>query len=160
MPTATVLYLRALHDGVLYGATGQHAAGFWHDWWRHTTPGVGDALHDNRPLRQFTVSPLLGPANARRGATPVAAGDEARLRLTTLDDREQAGLPAEATIGGVGWQFEGAVLASAEHPGRAWLPMPCCATAIAASRLAAGDLPDGGGWLSSRRRPSTCRTAR
>lgn len=125
MPLAAVLYLRALHDGALYGATGQHAAGFWLDSWRRMAPDVGDTLHDNRPLRQFTVSPLLGLTNVHRGVTLVAAGDVARLRLTTLDDREQVELlidwlthlPAEETIGGVGWRFEGVALAPAEHPG-------------------------------------------
>lgn len=125
MPLAAVLYLRALHDGALYGATGQHAAGFWLNSWRELDAKVGDTLHDDRPLRQFTVSPLLGLTRVRRGVTLVTAGDEARLRLTALDDREQVGLltdwllhlPAEGTIGGVGWRFAGLALAPADHPG-------------------------------------------
>jgi CRISPR-associated endoribonuclease Cas6 len=125
MPLAAILFLRAQHDGAIYGATGQHAAGFWLNSWRALAADVGDSLHDDRPLRQFTISPLLGLINVRRGQTIVAAGDVARLRLTALDDRDQGGLltdwllhlPAEATIGGVGWRFEGLALASADHPG-------------------------------------------
>ncbi len=125
MPLAAVLTLRAAHDGAIYGATGQHAAGFWLNSWRALAADVGDTLHDDRPLRQFTVSPLLGLPNARRGQTLVAAGDEARLRLTTLDDREQVSLltdwlvnlPPETTIGGVAWRFERLALAPSDHPG-------------------------------------------
>lgn len=125
MPLAAVLFLRAQHDGAIYGATGQHTAGFWLNSWRELAAEVGDTLHDDRPLRQFTISPLLGLNNQRRGTTLVASGDEARLRLTTLDDRDQVGLltdwllhlPPETTIGGVSWQFEGLALAPADHPG-------------------------------------------
>jgi CRISPR-associated endoribonuclease Cas6 len=125
MPQAAILFLRAQHDGAIYGATGQHAAGFWLNSWREIAAEVGDTLHDDRPLRQFTISPLLGLTNVRRGVTLVSAGSEARLRLTTLDDREQVGLltdwllrlPAETSIGGVGWRFDGLALAPADHPG-------------------------------------------
>lgn len=125
MPAAAVLFLQAQHDGAIYGATGQHAAGFWLNSWRDIAAEVGDTLHDDRPLRQFTVSPLLGLLNVRRGVTQVAAGDVARLRLTTLDDREQVGLltewllalPGEATIGGVRWQVQRLALAPADHAG-------------------------------------------
>ena len=69
MPAAAVLFLQAQHDGAIYGATGQHAAGFWLSSWRGIAAGVGDALHDDRPLRQFTVSPLLGLTDVRHGVT-------------------------------------------------------------------------------------------
>ena len=125
MPSAAILYLQAQQDASLYGATGQHAAGFWLQRWREIAPAVGDALHDDRPLRQFTVSPLLGLTDTRRGYTLVRAGDAARLRITTLDDRDQPGLlaewllqlPAEADIGGAPWQIQRLALAPADHPG-------------------------------------------
>lgn len=132
MPTAAVLFLQAQHDGSIYGATGQHAAGFWLNSWRDLAAEVGDALHDNRPLRQFTISPLLGLTDVRRGVTRVAEGDMVRLRLTTLDDRGQAGLltdwllrlPVEATIGGVRWQIQRLALAPADHPGAGFATYP------------------------------------
>lgn len=125
MPTAAVLFLQAQEDGSIYGATGQHAAGFWLNSWRKIAAEVGDALHDDRALRPFTVSPLLGLTNVSRGVTQVAAGDVARLRLTTLDDQGQAGLLAEwlpslptaVTIGGVPWQVQRLATAAADHPG-------------------------------------------
>lgn len=125
MPAAAVLFLQAQHDGAIYGATGQHAAGFWLNSWRGIAAGVGDALHDDRPLRQFTVSPLLGLTDVRHGVTRVAAGDMARLRITALDDREPGGLlaewwrgaPGEATIGGVAWHMQGLATTPDDHPG-------------------------------------------
>ncbi len=125
MPTAAVLFLQAQHDGAIYGATGQHAHGFWLSTWRQLAPEVGDSLHDDRPLRQFTVSPLLGLTAVRRGVTQVSVGDSARLRLTTLDDSDQAALltdwllrlPVEVTIGGVRWQVQRLALAAADHAG-------------------------------------------
>lgn len=127
MPTAAVLYLQSQQDGAIHGATGQHAAGFWLTSWRALAADVGDALHDDRPLRQFTVSPLLGLTDVRRGVTRVAAGDAARLRLTALDDRHQPALlagwllnlPVETTIGGVRWQVQRLALAPADHDGAA-----------------------------------------
>lgn len=125
MPAAIVLFLRAQHGGAIYGATGQHAHGFWLDSWRAHSAEVGQTLHDERLLRQFTVSPLLGLTNVRHGRTVVTAGDEARMRLTTLDDGEQVSLltdwllrlPGEQVIGGVNWRFERLALLPMEHPG-------------------------------------------
>lgn len=125
MPAAAVLFLQAQHDGAIYGATGQHAAGFWLNSWRGIAAGVGDALHDDRPLRQFTVSPLLGLTDVRHGVTRVAAGDTARLRITALDDHEPGGLlaewwrgaPGETTIGGVAWHIQGLATTPDDHPG-------------------------------------------
>ena len=103
MPAAAVLFLQAQHDGAIYGATGQHAAGFWLSSWRGIAAGVGDALHDDRPLRQFTVSPLLGLTDVRHGVTRVAAGDmvdvdlelDAEPRTVTLPDDFAAALDGE-----------------------------------------------------------------
>jgi CRISPR-associated endoribonuclease Cas6 len=125
MPAAAVLFLKAQQDGALYGATGQHAHGFWLTSWRDIAAEVGDDLHDDRPLRQFTVSPLLGLAHARRGRTPVRAGDIARLRLTALDDATTTALlgrwllrlPAELEMGGLPWRLDRFALTPAEHPG-------------------------------------------
>lgn len=132
MPAAAVLFLQAEHDGAIYGATGQHAHGFWLHSWRAFgaaaggAPGdaLGDTLHDQRPLRQFTVSPLLGLTNVRHGQTLVQAGDEARLRLTALDDLTQDALlsnwlvrlPARVTFAGIAWRVRRLGLAAADDP--------------------------------------------
>lgn len=125
MPAAYILYLEAQHDGAIYGATGQHAAGLWLNSRRGPDPELGDALHDERPLRQFTVSPLLGLTNVRHGVTRVATGDEARVRLTILDESirprlpedGRLGLPDEVTCGGVAWRVRGVSHDPADHPG-------------------------------------------
>lgn len=113
MPAAIVITLQATEDGVLYGATGQHAHGYWLNSWRAIAGEVGDALHDERALRQFTVSPLMGTRSIRHGRTPVRAGDEVRLRLTTLDASSDAELLGrwvlerpDPTLGGVAWQVQ------------------------------------------------------
>lgn len=124
MPVAAVLFLQAQQDGALYGATGQHAHGFWLNSWRSIAAEVGDALHDDRPLRPFTVSPLLGLRNTQRGRTTVTAGNEVRLRLTTIDDQTHGGLlgrwllqlPPEVNIGGLSWAVRGHALSPLEHP--------------------------------------------
>lgn len=131
MPAAAVLFLQAEHDGTIEGATGQHAHGFWLRSWREfaaeaddAPEAMGGALHDDRPLRQFTVSPLLGLATARHGRTPVQAGDTARLRLTALDGRTEGSLlgnwllrlPPRVTLGGVAWQVRRVALAAADDP--------------------------------------------
>lgn len=129
MPAAAVLSLQALQDGALYGATGQHAHGFWLTSWRTIAGDVGDALHDDRPLRQFTVSPLMGLANAHHGRTAVRVGETARLRLTTLDDQTTAAMlgdwllriPGEFEMGGVMWRVAGLALSPAEHPGAGYV---------------------------------------
>lgn len=124
MPSAVVISLQALDDGVIRGALGQHAHGYWLSSWRALAPAVGDELHDDRPLRQFTVSPLLGLGDTRHGRTPVYAGDTAALRLTALDDTTQAALlgdwvlraPDPATIGGVRWQRQRVARSPDDHP--------------------------------------------
>lgn len=128
MPAAAVLFLQAEHDGAIYGATGQHAHGFWLHSWREfgAAPGgsLGDTLHDERPLRQFTLSPLLGLTNVRHGQTLVEAGDAARLRITALDDLTQRSLlanwlvklPAVVTFAGIRWRVRRLALAAADDP--------------------------------------------
>jgi len=123
MPAAAILHLQAQHDGVIYGATGQHAHGFWLHSWRAFGADSG-RLHDERPLRQFTISPLLGLTDVRRGQTLVEQGDAARLRITALDDPTEGTLlsnwliklPGRVTFAGIAWQVCGLGLAAADHP--------------------------------------------
>lgn len=146
MPIAIVLSLRAQHDGAIYGATGQHAHGFFLNSWRAIAAEVGDALHDDRPLRQFTVSPLMGLARPRHGQTVVMAGDRAALRITALDWAIEGRLlaewplrlPAEVTIGGVRWRPEGLALAPADDPDAG-----CAAYAELRERGRGGERPSG-----------------
>lgn len=128
MPAAAVLFLQAEHDGAIYGATGQHAHGFWLHSWRAFGAEEGDrlsaTLHDERPMRQFTISPLLGLTNVRHGQTLVEAGDVARLRITALDDLTQRSLlshwlvklPARVTFAGIAWQVRRLGLARSDDP--------------------------------------------
>jgi CRISPR-associated endoribonuclease Cas6 len=137
MPAAAVVFYQAVRDGMIYGATGQHAHGFCLKSWSGkdqtaAAPERGSdiaeadragSLHDDRALRQFTISPLLGLAKVRHGVTHVAAGDIARLRLTALDDHGQADLLRDwlprlrdpATIGGVEWVKLGEAVNPADH---------------------------------------------
>ncbi len=128
MPAAAVLFLQAEHDGAIYGATGQHAHGFWLRSWRdfgvEAGDALGDRLHDERPMRQFTVSPLLGLTNVRHGQTLVEAGDVTRLRITALDDLTQSSLlgnwlvklPARVTFAGIAWRVRRLGLAASDDP--------------------------------------------
>lgn len=124
MPAAVVVTLKALEDGALYGATGQHAHGYWLNSWREIAGDVGDSLHDERAIRQFTVSPLIGTRDIYHGRTPVRAGDEVRLRITALDPSIKAELlghwlqeaHSPMTIGGVAWQMTRMARHAADHP--------------------------------------------
>ena len=128
MPAAIVLQLRAERGGALYGATGQHAHGFWLRSWQRVDPTVGDALHDERKLRPFTVSPLLGLPRPLRGRTVVAAEARAGLRVCALDETTQAqlleqwlpGAPRHVTLGGLPWEVEGVAVSPDDHPDAGW----------------------------------------
>lgn len=128
MPAAIVLRLRAERGGALYGATGQHVHGFWLNSWRRVDPAVGDALHDERKLRPFTLSPLLGLARPLRGRTAVGAGAQAWLRVCALDETTQAqlletwlpGAPRHVTLGGLPWELESVAISPDDHPDAGW----------------------------------------
>lgn len=128
MPVAVVLHLRALREGALYGATGRHVHGFWLRTWGMVDPPTGDALHDARRLRPFTLSPLGGLPLPHHGRTPVATGAAARVRVTALDDRTQDRLlrrwlpqaPRRLTLGGIPWRLEGVAVAPEEDEDAGW----------------------------------------
>lgn len=84
MLTAVVLQLRALTDGQIQGSTGRAIHGFWLKQWQETNPVMSKALHQDYPIKPFTLSPLMGLPLPQRGQQTIPAGQTAWFRLTTL----------------------------------------------------------------------------
>lgn len=86
MPIAFVLELQCQEDGAIYGLTGQHAFRFWEQVWNGVTETLGASRIERHADRAFTLSPLMGVSEMRHRRTPLLAGDNAQLRLASLDD--------------------------------------------------------------------------
>lgn len=84
MLTAIVLQLRAKADGQIQGSTGRAGHGFWLKQWQETNPTMSYALHQDYPIKPFSVSPIMGLPLPVRGVQHIPAGQPAWIRFTSL----------------------------------------------------------------------------
>lgn len=124
MLTSIILHLQSQADGRIHGGSGRAIHAFWFDQWRQVDPGRAAALHQSSQVRPFTLSPLMGLPAPRRGQTRIAAGQQAWLRCTTLQNELSRALleswlprlPAAITLLDLPWRVQSLSLAAQEHP--------------------------------------------
>lgn len=111
--TALVIEVEALHPGTLDSATGQAVQGLWLNHWKRLHPELSQPLHDQYPVKPYTVSPLMGLPLPVRGRVAIQRGDRAWFRVVSLDSLLSEKLveewlpllPSPIKIAGLEWKI-------------------------------------------------------
>ncbi|VAW34201.1 hypothetical protein MNBD_CHLOROFLEXI01-245 [hydrothermal vent metagenome] len=82
---ALIIRLTAQKSGTLPATVGHLAHAAFLDILRQVDPAVSQAIHDINGRKPFTISPLHGYGNGRKGKLSLKAGQTGWLRVTLLD---------------------------------------------------------------------------
>ena len=124
MLTSLVIQVEALEDGRINGATGRATHGFWYKQWEEADAKTADALHKERDVPPFSLSPLMELPRAVGGITHVTRGISAWFRVATLTRQLSEGLsahwlpnlPDEIELAGIKWAITGIADTPEKHP--------------------------------------------
>ena len=124
MLTSLVIQVEALNDGEINGATGRATHGFWYKQWEKADAKTADALHKERDVPPFSLSPLMELPRPKNGNTHVTRGISAWFRVATLNGQLSeklithwaANLPTEIELAGIKWAITGIADSPEKHP--------------------------------------------
>ena len=123
MLSAAVIHLRSLQQGSLSAATGKDVQGFWFNHLRRVNPAAAEALHANKEVQSYALSPVMDAGLPLKGRIALQKGQSAWLRVAALNrglshilqEEWLARLPGQITLGGLEWQVCGFETRSAGH---------------------------------------------